>query len=71
MSAAKDYIVFEQHGFGVMESPHKEGKTLGIFTGTEKEVVAYCAAETLKIHGGKLTGWDSPTISYKPVVRLN
>lgn len=65
-----EFIVFEMEGLGEIQSPWIEGKTKGIFTGTEEEVKSYCEQETLKIHG-KLTGWDSPTIQYKIVTRLN
>lgn len=66
----KEYLVFEMNGLGEIQSPWIEGETKGIFTGTEAEVKSYCEQETLKIHG-QLTGWDSPTVQYKSVNRLN
>jgi hypothetical protein len=66
-----EWIVYEQNGLGVVESPLEPGKALGVFVGTKDEVEVYCRAETLKLHGGKLTGWDSPTIWYQPAIRPN
>ena len=64
------YIVFEESGFGLVESPLQEGRSIGVFTGTETEVQVFCETKTRELHP-KMTGWDSPQIKFKPAIQLN
>ena len=66
-ASIREFIVFEQRGFGVVESPLEEGPSLGVFRGTETDCQAWCEAKTLEMHGGVLTGCDSPKIWFKLV----
>lgn len=64
-SMKKTWLIYLQYGHGTMESPYREGKSLGTFSGTEAEVQQKCRAMMVEKYGPKLTSWEDPSFAYK------
>ncbi len=63
----KNWIIYDQHGHGTMESNHYDGDTLIVIEGSEMD--AWIISESINIERygiiSKRTSWESPMVQFK------